>query len=84
MSTKKNLAPRVPALIHVTNIFADEMADDGGLDLSHQVCCKNKSAIQGNYHIQPAALAFPRNLSTQRVDARGDTLRGKSCSFSRW
>src|SRR5882724_11742897 len=83
MGTEKNFAPRVPALIDVTNILAHEMANDGRLNLPHQVCCKNKSAIQGNHHVQPAALAFPRNLSAQRADARGDTLCGKRRSFSR-
>src|ERR1700704_3867609 len=83
MGTERNLAPRMPALIHVTNIFAHEMADNGRLNLPHKVCRKNKSAIQGNDHVQPAALAFPRYLSSQRADARGDTLCGKRRSFSR-
>src|ERR1700674_679740 len=83
MGTEKNFAPRVPALIDVANIFAHEMADDGRLNLPHKVCRKNKSAIQGNYHVQPAPLAFPRYLSTQRADARGDTLCGKRRSLSR-
>src|SRR6266403_4425372 len=83
MGTEKNFAPRVPVLIDVTNILAHEMANDGRLNLPHQVCCKNKSAIQGNHHVQPAALAFPRNLSAQHADARGDTLCGKRRSFSR-
>src|SRR5882672_875798 len=70
-------------MIHVTNIFAYEVADNRRLDLPHQVCRKNKSAIQGDYHVQPAALGFPRNLSAQHGDARGDTLCGIRRSFSR-
>src|SRR6267378_2200845 len=83
MGTEKNLAPRMPALIHVTNIFAHEMADNGRLNLPHKVCRKNKSAIQGNYHVQPAALAFPRYLSAQRAHARGNTLCRERRSLSR-
>src|SRR5712664_2805123 len=83
MGTEKNFAPRVPALIHVTNFFAHEMADNGRLNLPHKVCRKDRSAIQANHHVQPAALAFPRNLSAQRADAIGDTLCGKRRSFSR-
>src|SRR6266849_2875835 len=83
MGTEKNFAPRVPALIDVTNIFAHEMANHGRFNLPHKVRRKNKSAIQSNYHVQPAALAFPRYLSAQRTDARGDTFCGKRRSFSR-
>src|ERR1700704_2257509 len=83
MGTEKNFAPSVPALIDVTNIFAHEMANDGRFNLPHKVCRKNKSAIQGNYHVQPAALAFPRYLSAQRAHARGNTRCGKRPSLPR-
>jgi hypothetical protein len=82
MGTEKNFAPRVAAVIDVTNIFADKVTDDGCFNLPHQVCCKNKPAIQSNYHVQPAALAFLRNLSSQHSDARGDTLCRIRRSFS--
>src|SRR3981189_693885 len=83
MGTEKDFAPRVPALIDVTNILAHEMANDGRRNLPHQVCRKNKSAVQRNHHVQPAALAFPRYCSTQRADARGNTPCGKRRSLSR-
>src|SRR3977135_2748846 len=83
MGTEKNFAPRVAAVIDVTNLFADKVTDDGCFNLAHQVCRKNKPAIQSNYHVQPAALAFLRNLPSQRADARSDTLCGIRRSFSR-
>src|SRR6267143_884997 len=83
MGTEENFAPRMPALIHVTNILAHEMTNHGRLNLPYKVCRKNKSAIQGNHHVQPAALAFSRYLSAQRAYARGDAPCGKRRPFSR-
>jgi hypothetical protein len=51
MGTEKNFTPRVAALIHVTNILAHKVADYRCFDLPHQVCRKNKSAVQRNYYI---------------------------------
>jgi hypothetical protein len=59
MGAKKNFAPCMPAMIHVAHVFADEVANYGGLNLPHQVCRENKAAIQRHYYVQATAPVLP-------------------------
>src|SRR5690348_8763938 len=79
MRAKQNLAARMAVVMHVPDFFANEVANHRGADVADQIRGKNESAIQGNQHIQPTPLIFPRDLFSQSGHARSDALRGKCC-----
>src|SRR5258708_38806031 len=74
--TKKNFAPRVPAVLDVPHLFAHEVTNNRRIDLPHQVRRENKTAIQTYDHIQPPAPTLPRNLFPQGCHTSGHACRG--------
>lgn len=58
MRTKQNFAARVTGLMHIPDIFADEVANDRGVDVADQVSGKNEATVQSHNHIQAPAGAL--------------------------
>src|SRR2546430_17626698 len=66
------------SLVHVTNVFANEMANHPRFDLADQIGRENETTIQGHKHIQPPSSIFPRDFFAQRGNPRSDTSGGIS------
>src|SRR5258707_15728239 len=66
-------------VVHVPNVFANEMANHWRADLADQVRRENKAPIQSYQHIQLPASTFTRNFFAQRGNARSDASGGISC-----
>src|SRR4029077_14984587 len=76
LRAKRNFAPRVPALLDVSNIFADEVADHGGVDPANEIRGKNKAAIHGYRHVDAPAAVRPGNFPAQSRDPSGNARGG--------
>lgn len=59
-------------MIHIANIFANEMANHLRINVTDQIGRENKAAIQGHNYIQPPPSKFARDFfaPTQRRGPR--------------
>src|SRR5262249_26780927 len=79
---EENLAPRIPALLHVADILTDEMTYHWDVETPDKVSGKNEAAIQRDNNVQPAPSIGARNIPAQcrypTADSRGGVCRGPS------
>jgi len=67
-----DFAPRQAAVLNVTNLRTNEMANDRAIEVPQQVGGKDIAMIQNDDDIQPALAVLARDLPSQHRHASGD------------